>query len=286
MLKFWPILWLSLVACTEPTKKSTLFEPGKNLGAASKKLEEASGLVASIVNPGYLWSHNDSGNPAEVFLIDQKANIVLTVALQGITNRDFEDISIGKGPEDGKSYIYLGEIGDNLAIYPEKLIYRFEEPVFGNEKKITLTNFDTLIVKLADQVRDTETLMNDPITNDMFIVSKREDSVRLYRVAAPFEKDTLIAEVVATLPFHKIVAGDISSDGKEVLMKDYGHIYYWKKKGDESIIELLKTTPEVLDYEPEPQGESVAWNLDRTGFFTLSEAVKDKRGKLLFYERN
>lgn len=287
MVKYWPILLVFLLlACTPPVKKSDLFEPGQKLGTVSKKLEEASGLVASIANPGMLWSHNDSGNPAEVFLIDQKANIVLTITLKGISNRDFEDISMGAGPKAGVNYIYLAEIGDNLAVYPEKYIYRFEEPVLGDKKEIVQAEFDTLIVKLSDQVRDTETLMNDPLTQDMFIVSKREESVILYHIPAPFEKDTLVAEAMATLPFHKIIAGDISRDGKEVIMKDYGNIYYWKKKGDESIVELLKTNPEVLEYEPEPQGESICWKADGSGFYTLSETVKDKRGKLIFYERN
>ena len=280
------IIWLiGLAACSNPAVKSNLFDSGKNTGTVSKELEEASGIVASINNPGYLWSHNDSGNPTEVFLLDQKADIVFTILLKGITNRDFEAIAVGPGPEEGKNYIYLGDIGDNLAVYPEKLIYRFEEPVLVNEKKLQVDQFDTLIVKLSDQIRDTEAMMVDPVSKELIIVSKREDSVRLYRSTIPSKSDTTILQYAFTMPFHKVVAADVSRDGSEVLLKDYEHVYYWKKKGNESIFDLLQTPATELTYTQEPQGEAICWAVDGTGFYTLSETVKEQRGKLLYYKR-
>ncbi len=281
------ILLVLFASCKEKdnSEKSNLFEAGKNLGVVSDQLEEASGLVASITNPGYLWTHNDSGNPAELFLIDEHADVALTIKLKGIKNRDFEDISMGPGP-DGKNYIYVGDIGDNLAVFNEKVIYYFEEPKLNGQNKFELTEFDTLVLKLSDGVRDTETLMIDPLSKDLFIISKREDSVRLYQLPFPYTtKDTLTAQKVATLPYYKIVAGDISRDGQEVLLKDYDHIYYWKKTGAETIVDLLKKAPVEIPYDREPQGESIAWSLSGDGFFTLSETVKDKRGKLFYYKR-
>ena len=287
MIRILSLLTLLVAACSWPTEKSkAIFSDGKKLGTVPKVLEEASGLVASISNPGYLWSHNDSGNPAEVYLIDQKGSIVMTVKLAGITNRDFEDITIGPGPEQGKTYLYIADIGDNLAVYPQKIIYRLEEPVLEGDKKIITNEIDSLVVRLSDAVRDTETLMMDPASKDLFIISKREDSVRLYQIQFPFESDTLLANYQYRMPFHKIVAGDISPDGTEVLLKDYEHIYYWKKKGTESILDLLRTPPIQLPYDREPQGESICWNREATGFYTLSETVKDDRGKLIFYKRN
>ena len=286
MGRIFKLLALVMVACTESSDKSDLFDSGKSLGAVDKRLEEASGLVASVANPGYLWTHNDSGNPAEIFLLDQKADIAMTVLLKGITNRDFEDISLGPGPEAGKKYIYLGDIGDNLAVFPEKIIYRFEEPVLDKIKEVEIDVFDTLVVKLSDQIRDTEALMVDPVSKELIIISKREDSVRVYHTPVPLNSDTTELQYAFTLPFHKIVAADISLDGNEVLLKDYEHIYYWKKKNTETILELLQTSFTELTYKQEPQGEAVCWATDASGFYTLSEAVNDKPGKLLFYKRN
>ena len=57
-----------------------------------KKIEEASGLVTSSINPGMFWTHNDSGADAELFLIDQEGNIHLKIFLAGAESFDWEDI--------------------------------------------------------------------------------------------------------------------------------------------------------------------------------------------------
>ena len=262
-----------------------LFTKGESVGTVNKRLEEASGLVASVSNVGYYWTHNDGENPAEVFLIDPKAKIKLVCKFNHIKNRDWEDITIGPGPEEGKTYIYVGDIGDNKAQYPVKFIYRFEEPMLTDQKGIVISDFDTLIVKLPDGVRDSEALAIDPITKDMFLFSKREDSVRLYQMTYPFLGDTIIPARIAILPFHNINAADISVNGNEVLAKDYDHIYYWKKEANESIGELLMKKPVELPYDNGPQDEAIAWERDGSGFFTLGETVKNKGGNLVLHKR-
>ncbi len=284
-MKYWVLISLLMAACTKTNVTSDLFSKGKELGVVNKKLEEASGLVASEVNRGYFWTHNDSGNPAEVFLINDKAEIVMTCILPRVANRDWEEVALGPGPEDGKSYLYVGDIGDNLAQYPQKIIYRFAEPLLSG-KELVITEFDTLVFELSDGVRDTEAMMIDPRSKDLFIFSKREDSIRLYQIPYPIVTgDTLMANLKTKLPLDKIVAADISSDGNEVLIKDYDHIYYWKRAENQSISELLKTKPTELPYDREPQGESIAWQRDGEGFYTLSETMRDYRGRLLFYKR-
>jgi len=279
---------ITMGACMVKSTPQTvdLFKKGKDLGTVDKKLEEASGLVESVANPDHFWTINDSGNPPDVFLIDKKADTRLTCKLAKIRNRDFEDIAIGAGPIEGKNYVYVADIGDNLAQYQYKYIYRFEEPTLvTDEKKITITKFDTLTIKLPDGTRDTETIMIDPLTHDLYLVSKREEMVRLYFIKYPFPKGTIVPEKVATLPFTKIVAGSISTDGTEVLLKNYDSVYYWKKKDIESIPALLKSKHQILAYDKEPQGEAIAWARDGSGYYTLSESIKDFRGKLFFYKR-
>ena len=278
-----PLIFFS--NCSQGKKSdSTLFEKGVPVGQVDDRLHEASGLVESIANPKHLWTLNDSGNPAEVFLIDQTAKIKLVCKLAGIDNRDFEDIAIGAGSDSSKNYVYVADIGDNLTRYKVKLIYRFEEPTIGVEKEVVISAFDTLQITLPDGVRDSETLMIEPDSHDMILISKLEDSVRVYRIAYPFDKKTK-ATHVATIPYFKIVAGGISMNGEEVLLKDYDNIYYWKNQADFPLEQLLQQKPSILLYESEKQGESIAWARDGSGYYTLSEKVKGKRGELLFYKR-
>ncbi len=277
-ISFW------IAGCLAPYESTSPFEQGRSLGTnKNHKLEEPSGLVASITNPGLLWTHNDGGNPAQLFLLDTMARTKKVFTLANIKNRDWEDITLGPCADQNTPCIFIGDIGDNLAQYPLKYIYSFKEPSLNDPEQIEV--FDTLVVKLSDGARDTEAMMIDPVSRNLYLVSKREKEVMLYEVASPFLADTLIAKKVLTFSLHEIVAGNISPDGKEVLLKNYRKIYYWKKKGNESLVELLKSAPVHLAYEPEPQGESIAWASDGSGYYTLSENAKGERGKLYFYKR-
>jgi hypothetical protein len=144
--------------------------------------------------------------------------------------------------------------------------------------------FDTLVIHLPDGKRDAETLMIDPANNDLYIVSKREKKVQVYLQHFPYP-DTLRPAKVLKIPFTRIVAGSISPNAQEVLMKDYENIYYWKRSGEKSLTQLLAKDPIELSYKPEVQGESICWNNDASGFYTLSESHEGKMAQLKFYKR-
>ena len=263
------------------------FLPGKKLAElTNEKLYEVSGIASSIKNPGYLWAHNDSENGTQVFLINQKLEIALTCTLKNVNNRDWEDIAVGPGPENGKTYIYIGEIGDNRAKYRFKRVYRFEEPLLTKgQSSMVVADFDTIIFRLPAK-KDAETLMIDPTTRNLYIVSKREDPVHLYELPYPYStSDTLFAAEVATLPLTQIVSGDISQDGKQVLLKNYETIYFWNNPEGKPLKDLMREKPQEVPYEEEPQGESITWAKDGSGFYTLSEQNATTDTWLYFYQR-
>src|SRR5690242_16359986 len=107
-----------------------IFAAGEVLGKLdTNEIKEASGLAESINNPDLLWTHNDGGDKARIFLIDKEAHHKATIWFANIKHRDWEDIAVGPGPETGKHYIYVGDIGDNESEYEDKYIYRIEEPI-------------------------------------------------------------------------------------------------------------------------------------------------------------
>jgi len=261
------------------------FEKGKPLAELTQnELKEVSGIASSSKNSGMLWALNDSGNTAEIFLLDKQLKIKMACILKGIANRDWEDIAIGPGPDPSKSYVYVGEIGDNDAVYPYKNIYRFEEPEFreGNpEKKIS--TFDTITFRLSDRIKDTESLMIDPRSKNLYVVSKREDPVHVYEIKYPYSiHDTLTAVNILSLPFEKIVAANIDGKGN-VLMKTYEHILFWENTQGVDLSSLLKKKPVHVPYEKEPKGEAITWAQDGSGFFTLGEQKKKESTYLYFY---
>ena len=256
----------------------------------NSEISEASGIAASRVNKGVLWVHNDSGDKARVFALSQSAKNIGTFYLDGINARDCEDIAVGPGPEAGKTYVYLGDIGDNKAVYDVKMIYRFEEPVVDTAKApgvYNVSKVDILRFKYNDGMRDAEALMVDPLTKDCYVISKRELNVRVYRFAYP--QDTAKVSTISYLDSLKnmsvIVAADISPDGSEILIKDYHEVYYWKKKPNESVINAMGKKTTKLPYIKEMQGEGVCWAVDSKGYFTISEKRKKQPCHLYFYPR-
>src|SRR5437773_9366911 len=89
-------------------------------------LSEASGVAASRNNANVLWTHNDSGHPAEVFALDTQGRLLGTYTIPG--NTDNEDIAIGPGPITNVSYLYVADIGDNAATRANIKIYQIPEP--------------------------------------------------------------------------------------------------------------------------------------------------------------
>jgi hypothetical protein len=253
----------------------------------NEKLGEVSGLASSLKNQNYLWTHNDSGNEPEVYLIDDSLTIKLTCRLKGIENRDWEDIAVGPGPDINTSYVYVGDIGDNVGRYNYKMIYRFEEPNLESidTNFIEVQNFDTIVFSLPDERKDTETLMVDPKTKDIFVISKREKPVIVYRIMNPEKSDTTQAAKVAWFNREYIVAGAISPDGNELLLKNMDNVYYWKLEQGEQVADVFKREPKVLFYKKESQGEAIAFKYDGSGYYTLSELVMGEKSFLRFYSR-
>lgn len=281
-----------LVSCsTKQTSRAEepVFHRGKKLAEHDlKALKEVSGLASSINNPGLLWALNDSGNDADIFLIDKNLSIRQRYVLAGVENRDWEDIVVGAGPDSSKNYLFVAEIGDNEAVFPFKYIYRFEEPVINEQQQepVAIKEFETITFRLPDGQKDTEALLVDPRTKNIMVVSKREEPVNVYLIEYPYSTtDTITAKQVATLPLTQIVAGSFSADGNEILMKNYNHIYYWKNSSNASVVELLRQQPIEIPYIVEPQGESITWAYDDSGFFTISEINKGKKSFLFYYKR-
>ncbi len=257
-------------------------------------IDEASGLVASRKNPGALWTHNDSGGDPTVHLISERGATQATCRLMGAKSRDWEDIAVGPGPVAGETYLYVGDIGDNNAQHAVKTVYRFVEPRLADRVSDTLIRqVDALRFVYPDGPRDAETLLLDPFTRDLYVLSKRDKFVHIYRAAFPQNTEsTDTLELLDQIPreqvgiLEQLVGGDISPDGKEVLLKSYVQVFYWQRANAQtSLVDLLQTKPQVLPYQPEPQGEAIGFATDGSGYFTLSEEQSGIQPRLYFYPR-
>jgi hypothetical protein len=250
-----------------------------------RQLDEISGIAASSINKDIYYIHNDSGDTSRFFAIKPDGEVVSTIYFngdptdpQGVT--DCEDIAVGPGPTPGKSYVYVGDIGDNYSRRNYLTIYRIEENKAWTTKSVCNEKAVALHLRYTDGPKDAETLMIDPIQRLIYIISKRRDTVGVYTTPLIYKpEDTLFLTRRCKLffsgikPFKWITAGDISKDGQQILVKSYVNVYYWKRENNEPVWQTLQRKPKELPYKMERQGEAIGFTPDGKGYYTTSEGV-------------
>lgn len=252
-------------------------------------MSEASGLAYSRSNPGKLWSHNDSGHPNTLFLIDTAtAAIVASFRIVGTANIDWEDMEIANGPVTGKHYLYVGDTGDNQQRRPEYDIYRFEEPVYdsalhhGRLNVVEDIQVDRIRFKFPDKSHDTEAVFVDPQTLDIYLATKRDVSSMLFVLPYPQQlNQTYSCFHVGNFSFREASAGTVSRDGQRILIKNRQDIFYWERLEGEQLWQALARTPLRAPYLGEPQGEAICFD-DEWNYYTLSEELNNQTPPLLY----
>ena len=232
-------------------------------------------------------STTDSGDQPRVYAVGRNGALLGSYTLEGAAAIDWEDMAIGPAP-DGRSYLYLADIGDNDGLRTLVRVYRVREPLVDADQAPaleTLSGVTAYAFVYEDGPRDAEGFMVDPLTNDFYIVSKRElDGSRLYRSVSPSESRTNTLARVGTFSFTGTTGADISPDGLQVLVRRYSSTInaltpppalagsYWSRPdASVSLVDLLARPGQTLPLVAEAQGEAVAFAADDHGFFTTSE---------------
>ena len=186
-------------------------------------LDETSGAAASRANAGVLWAHNDSGDTARVFAMTTSGHHLAWFQLAGASAVDWEDMAIGPGPQNGQSYLYLADIGDNTQARGSVVVYRVPEPTIDVQHPPAdgqaLTNVTALTLQYPDGAHDAEALAVDPADGDLVIVTKEiSGQAGVYvRPASAGTSSTLDRKDPISLGPGTVVTGaDASPDGTAV----------------------------------------------------------------------
>ena len=232
-------------------------------------LDEASGIADSKINPGYLWVEQDSGNPNDIALLSHEGDFLKNINIGKAVNHDWEAMAIANGPLAGINYIFLADIGDNNLVDTQHCIYRFVEP---EATMGTVSDCDKINFKYPDGPHNAEAILVDNNTKDIYIITKNDTPSRIYKLAYPQNTSSVNSAILCgTLTFNDVTAAALSTDGKEVLIRTYNNVYYWKKNDLQTLEQALVKTPVSLSIQFEPQGEAICFKNDNSGFFTLSE---------------
>jgi hypothetical protein len=230
---------------------------------------ELSGLVRSRTQRDLLWSHNDSGAGPEVYGLRTDGRVIAHPTVTGAQAVDWEDIATGPA-RGGGSLLYVGDIGDNGAARPAVDVYRVAEPKVGAAVTAPAAR---LRLRYPDRPHDAEALLVDPLRGDLVIVTKFIGGARAYRTAAgaPAGSYTLTAGPSVDLSF--VTAGDVSADGRIVVLRGYGRVAAWVRRGRERLTTTLARAPCVspTSLAGEGQGEAIALDRRGTSFLTVAE---------------
>ena len=244
----------------------------------ASQLPELSGLASSYVHPHTLYAHNDSGDYARFFAIDESARLLGQIDLPGATSIDWEDIAVGRCPSGW--CVFVADIGDNDLNRTECAIYRVPEPEALPTNGSTITaSFERLpfVYPPADVPHNAETLLVDPQSQRIFIVTKETTGPsRVYELPTPVTpnvKATLVFIGTLSVPVTAgpITGGAFNTCGDHILIRSKTAMFELARSPSDDVVSIFSATPVAVPLAVEPQGEAVTYAPDGRRYFTASE---------------
>jgi hypothetical protein len=296
------------------------YAPGVELFAfQDTRIQESSGIVASSVRDGVFFTHNDSGDLARFFAVDDRGCTLASYEVDGIDDEAFKathDVEdIARGPYDGSSSVWLADIGDNYHQRPQIAVMRIDEPN-SNASAVRASDgcpspdtvavtATTYVLQYPDTAHDAETLLADPETGQLFIVTKAPilESM-VYAAPVPLDPNGVnTLELVGAIAFPPsttydrdpatevarlatgseqiafdtigrlwAVGGDIAPARDRVVVRTQTDAFEWIVPEGASIGEVLTTTrPLQVPLVYDRQGEAIGYTRDGTSLVTTSE---------------
>ncbi|QKG22543.1 hypothetical protein [Actinomadura verrucosospora] len=229
------------------------------------RITESSGLAASALHPGIVYTHNDSGGVPKVYALGPDGRVRAVLTFGGAGARDWEAMALGKD-EQGRPAIYMGDIGDNLGgAWPYVTVYRIPEPAQLRSQTLHATAFK---IKYSDGPRNAETLMINPRTNRLYIASKLFGGA-VYE--APKRLRTSGYNVMHKIGKAPAIATDgaFAPDGRTCVIRTYFGARMYAVDADGRPGKSLGSVS--LPFQP--QGESITYTPDGRYFLAGSEGA-------------
>ncbi len=254
----------------------------------AKQLSEVSGIDVLSNCDSLFFAINDSGNPNEIIVLDYEGNIKQYVAFpRHLKNKDWEDMTATSLPNN-RGILFIGDIGNNKFFKNSYQVYlAFITLPETKYNYVRLDSIKTVNFTMGKNRYDAETLFYDAKDDNLYIVTKWGNYSKIFELSGVMNigEEVVSAKLVGTSPMSIVTAGDLSDDGKHLLIKTYIDIFYWKRKPGESIGSMCSRTPDsILPYESEPQGESIMWSSDQKYYYTISEHNNRKTTYLYKYD--
>lgn len=302
-------LALSLVlAATGPAEPPREWGPEQLVAISETTLvPESSGVIAARRSRNVYFTHNDSGSEkprvwafrlSQADRRKQAARHLGSIELVGAGNNDWEDVAAGPG---GMLYILDG--GDNPPCNrKEKRVIRFAEPKIDPDGRPVALKAKCESVRFEypdpadaskpasrDEDRyDAECLIVHPVTGDVYIVTKRDNSdrsvARVYKLHADGiawgSSRVYVLHFIVELPstLNMVTAGDVDRDGRHVVLRNYWSAYEYALPAGKPFDEIFRATSQVIPLFKEAmhvlQGEGICYSADGRELIITTESPR------------
>jgi len=258
---------------------------------ANAKAAEASGLAASIVNPGLLWTINDSENEPVVFALGPQGQNLGAIYVVGAANRDWEDLAVFE--MDGQPLLLIADVGDNKSRRPEVTLYVMAEPrIEAPGQPASAAVAWQMRLRYPDGPRDCEAVAVDPQAKMVYLLSKRTRPPVLYAAdLRPTAADAVVtvrrlvelpliekahedlppAGPVNALFGSQPTAMDLSPDNRQALVLTYQGLCLFRRGPGQTWTEALAAKPLFTALPPLKQAEGACFGRSADAVWVTSE---------------
>jgi len=196
-----------------------------NLDAA---LNESSGLA--YIN-GQLWSHNDSGNPNEIYRVNPaNATVVRTVVIENAVNLDWESMT------QNEEYLFVGDFGNNNGDRTNLNILKISMDDITNAVNDTV-QAEIIYFSYSDQTSYVPATNNNNYDCEAFfyaddslhLFSKNWANLKTKHYVLPAETGTYIAQLTDSFNIDGLITDAAINDSGNIVLLGYknngGNLY-------------------------------------------------------------
>lgn len=259
------------------SKQPQASSSGKPVVFKDKRIRESSGLARSLRISNAIWTHNDSGDSARLFLVDVNSGETRNVCkLTNVKARDWEDIASFQ--INDRPMLVVGDIGSNQNDKRLRQLHFLDEPLFpANSKDETLETpvWATIEFQFDDGYPDCEAIAVDAASGAVYLATKSKSGksgVYSLDLATRAGVSRQTARRLAPLHLPMITAMDIHPAGDRMLILTYLSVVEYRRVNDQTWQEALAQKPRfILIPSLGKQVEAVCYAAEPNRFHLSSE---------------
>ncbi len=242
---------------------------------------ENSGIAMSHVHGEFLWMHNDSGNKPVLFLVAKTGQTRARCEVADVNAKDWEDICSFQS--DGKSYLVVGDVGDNSSNRTGYNLLLMEEPKLefkeGQVTRQTIENVVNIEFQYEDGPKNCEAIGFDPVSHSIWLIEKIDADTQTDRVPGVYSlplDDQLkpiqnVARRISDYPVRSVTGMDFYGDD-QLIIRNYvfAHLLQ-RKKGGSWQQQFQRRQFSMVSLPIQRQGEAICFDTDGNSVIVASE---------------